>query len=176
MKSIKHIAQSATNYENENSLERTFEGYLDINNICVNVSPKLNVFNAYASPLTRELFIEPKLILEAENDAQVSSVLAHELAHITMSHADELLNDFNLDKAEVIRLEKSCKKISSSLIKFSNLPKPAKIIELNEYKELKNFWKNSLLANLKICFLSQACQLESLNVETLSFLLLTFQN
>ena len=114
LKSIKHIAQSATNYENENSLERTFEGYLDINNICVNVSPrKLNVL-MYTSPLTRELFIEPKLILEAENDAQVSSVLAHELAHITMNHADELpkeiLNDFNLDKAEVIRLEKSCKK------------------------------------------------------------------
>lgn len=70
---------------------QTFKGQLDVSNICINGS-KEAIINAHAQPGTQRVVVDAGLLLAASNDAQVATVVAHELAHVTMQgeHREEV--------------------------------------------------------------------------------------
>ncbi len=106
----KHFANSKKNPFNKKYLKDRF---------CVRAIDTGKI-NAYAQPITGEIFAELSIIKLAENDAQIATFLSHELSHILMSHtSDDVLPDTKLkelsylNNREVKAIAKNCYKPSA---------------------------------------------------------------
>ena len=54
-------------------------------NFCIEAQDTKKI-NAFASPITGNVYAELKIIELAENDAQVATFIGHEMAHVLMAH------------------------------------------------------------------------------------------
>ena len=70
-----------------NRSTNVFKGYFARENFCVSVVNDNATSNAFADPETGLIEFYTGMFLEMESDAMVASVLAHELAHITLDHS-----------------------------------------------------------------------------------------
>lgn len=69
----------------------TFQGYFSIANICIYLQ-KADSINAIAMPNRNEIRFNSQTLLAASSDADVASIIGHELAHLTMqsTHVEEI--------------------------------------------------------------------------------------
>ena len=70
---------------NNASGAKTFTGFLRPSDFCIGTEFS-KIFNAYAIPVSGQVVFNSQVLLEAQNDAFVAGILAHELAHITLKH------------------------------------------------------------------------------------------
>ncbi len=85
----RYLAQLAEQISLKN--KNTFQGYFSPGNICIYLQKDAQI-NAYAHPGQNRIDFNSQILLSAPNDAAVASILAHELAHLTMqsTHVEEI--------------------------------------------------------------------------------------
>ena len=84
-----YIMEQVNSSESLEGFPQTFTGNYSPDKFCFTAGKSPKTINAFAYTHNRTLKIELGLLQLAENDAQMASVIGHELAHIMMQHNGE---------------------------------------------------------------------------------------
>ena len=84
-KVAKRIAEESEYSLKKEGLSSPFQDKFAFENFCIEAQDTKKI-NAFASPITGNVYAELKIIELAENDAQVATFIGHEMAHVLMAH------------------------------------------------------------------------------------------
>ena len=123
-KMMHHVITQTNQNLSDSGLPEIFKGKFGEGRFCIDAQDSSKI-NAYANPMTGNIYAELSILKLAENDSQVATFLTHEIAHILLAHSSDYISPKRrisdlpgFDPQRLNDVVKSCK----PAVGYTNLP------------------------------------------------------